>query len=172
MAGMTGAALPCPPTTGDVVDLTVPASPAYVAVVRTATAGLAARVDITLDRIEDLRIAVDEACALLVRGPDHHEKPSPTDVLRCRFELHEESLTIEERGPSARLPEHDSFAWSVLSALVDGLESGHGPGPDEADDPEPDDPGPGSGDSTDNGSADRHGTWLRLVVRRGTGSWS
>ena len=33
---------------------------------RTATAGLAARLDFTLDEIEDLRIAVDEACALLL----------------------------------------------------------------------------------------------------------
>jgi serine/threonine-protein kinase RsbW len=158
MGRMTGAALPSPPTTGDVVDLTVPASPAYVAVVRTATAGLAARVDITLDRIEDLRIAVDEACALLVRTPEHHDSHAEGDVLRCRFVLHEESLTIEVRGPSAQLPEHDSFAWSVLSALVDGLESGHGNGPD-------DELEAGDGAGVD-------GTWLRLVVRRGTGSWS
>ncbi|MGW4973630.1 hypothetical protein ACWEP3_27550, partial [Streptomyces albidoflavus] len=31
-----------------------------------ATAGLAARLDFTLDEIEDLRIAVDEACAILL----------------------------------------------------------------------------------------------------------
>ena len=152
---MTGALLPSPPTTGDVVDLSVPASPAYVAVVRTATAGLAARVDITLDRIEDLRIAVDEACALLVRGPEHQDHHT-NDVLHCRFVLHEESLTIEVRGPHTPLPERDSFAWSVLSALVDGLESGQGRGPDDE----------------NPGHVPEDGTWLRLVVRRGTGSWS
>ncbi|HET8615591.1 MAG TPA: ATP-binding protein [Actinomycetales bacterium] len=157
---MTGSALPSPPTTGDVVDLTVPASPAYVAVVRTATAGLAARVDITLDRIEDLRIAVDEACALLVRGAADHAELTADDVLRCRFVLHEDSLTIEVRGPAVELPQADTFAWSVLSALVDGLESGHGLGPD--DDPVP----------LADGSAAKEGTWLRLVVRRGTGMWA
>jgi serine/threonine-protein kinase RsbW len=160
MEPMTTAALPSPPTTGDVIDLSVPASPAYVAVVRTATAGLAARVDITLDRIEDLRIAVDEACALLVRRPPRgaaapiERREGPDGVLRCRFVLHEESLTIVVQGPVRELPEPDSFAWSVLSALVDGLETGHGASPDD----ETDDPG--------------DGTWLRLVVRRGTGSWS
>jgi serine/threonine-protein kinase RsbW len=158
MGPMTTAALPSPPTTGDVVDLSVPASPAYVAVVRTATAGLAARVDITVDRIEDLRIAVDEACALLVRRsdrrPGQQSGQASDGMLRCRFVLHEESLTIVVQGPAVELPEPDSFAWSVLSALVDGLETGHGSGPDD----ETADPG--------------DGTWLRLVVRRGTGSWS
>jgi serine/threonine-protein kinase RsbW len=152
MGRMTAAAVPSPPTTGDIVDLTVPASPAYVAVVRTATAGLAARVDITLDRIEDLRIAVDEACAVLVQGAGRGA--ASDGVLRCRFVLHEQSLTIVVQGPATQLPQRDSFAWSVLSALVDGLETGHGAGPDD-ESAEPD-----------------TGTWLRLVVRRGTGTWS
>ncbi len=46
--------------------LTVPADGSYLAVLRTATAGLAARLQFTLDEIEDLRIAVDEACAMLL----------------------------------------------------------------------------------------------------------
>jgi serine/threonine-protein kinase RsbW len=46
----------------DLVVLTVPADGAYLSVLRTATAGLAARLHFTLDEIEDLRIAVDEAC--------------------------------------------------------------------------------------------------------------
>src|SRR5436309_654981 len=43
-----------PTTTSDTVDLRVPADPAYLAVLRTATAGLAARLDLTLDEIEDM----------------------------------------------------------------------------------------------------------------------
>ena len=48
------------------VELRIPADSAYVAVLRMATAGLAARLDFTLDDIEDLRIAVDEACAMVL----------------------------------------------------------------------------------------------------------
>src|ERR1044071_20927 len=54
---------------GDLVELTVPAPIPYLAVVRTATAGLAARLGFTLDEIEDLRIAVDEACSMLLGLP-------------------------------------------------------------------------------------------------------
>ena len=45
----------------DQVTVCMPAEGAYLSVLRTATAGLAARLDFTLDEIEDLRIAVDEA---------------------------------------------------------------------------------------------------------------
>ncbi len=48
----------------------MPAEGAYLSVLRTATAGLAARLDFTLDEIEDLRIAVDEACAMLLAQAD------------------------------------------------------------------------------------------------------
>ena len=65
----------------DAVEIRLPADSAYLSVLRTATAGLAARLDFTLDEIEDLRIAVDEACAMLL--PDAVE----TAQLTCRFEL-------------------------------------------------------------------------------------
>jgi serine/threonine-protein kinase RsbW len=145
MDAMTGSAVEVPPTTGDVVDLEVPAAPAYISVVRTATAGLAARVDITMDRIEDLRIAVDEACTLLIRPQDHLH---PDGALRCRFTLQPGSLTVEVNGPRTDLPPSGAVAWSVLSALVDIISWGQ------------DEPAP-----------DRDGrTWLRLTVRRGSGA--
>ena len=67
-------------TPRDVVVITFPPS-AYLSVLRTATAGLAARLDFTIDEIEDLRIAVDEACAMLLpqaraRRRDHLRVPA------------------------------------------------------------------------------------------------
>ena len=104
------------PTIGDdVVLLTVPADGGYLSVLRTATAGLAARLHFALDEIEDLRIAVDEACAMLLaiatRGAE----------LECRFAVTDDALTVEVtvstvRG--AKLPAESSFAWKVLTALT------------------------------------------------------
>lgn len=45
----------------------VPASPLYLSVIRCAVSAMATRVDMTLDDIEDLRRAVDEACIVLMR---------------------------------------------------------------------------------------------------------
>ena len=103
----------------DVVELYLPADSAYLSVLRTATAGLAARLDFTLDEIEDLRIAVDEACALLL--PDVAAGAS----LACVFTLRTGALAIEVSVPtrSGRLPRRNSFAWTVLTALAGEVEA-------------------------------------------------
>lgn len=106
-------------TTTDTVELRVPADPAYLAVVRTATAGLAARLDLSLDEIEDLRIAVDEACALLLDGRAH-----PDRSLGTSFEVGDGVLDVVITGPATALPHGSSFAWSVLNALVGSVETG------------------------------------------------
>ena len=97
--------------------LAVPASGAYLGVLRTATAGLAARLQFTLDEIEDLRIAVDEACAILLAVAALDAE------LACRFTVTDDTLTVEAAVPAAsravRLPSGESFAWQVLSALTD-----------------------------------------------------
>ena len=98
----------------DVVELRLPADGAYLSVLRTATAGLAARLDFTLDEIEDLRIAVDEACALLL--PD----AAPGAELTCVFALADESLsvTVSVLSRTGRVPRRNTFAWTVLTALA------------------------------------------------------
>ena len=100
---------------GDVVELTVPAESAYLAVVRTATAGLAARLSYSLDEIEDLRIAVDEACAILLPMA-----AAGADVT-CKFGVTPTALAIDVSvplKPGETLPGTESFSWQVLTALA------------------------------------------------------
>ena len=107
---------PDPSTEGtDVVVLVVPADGSYLAVLRTATAGLAARLQFTLDEIEDLRIAVDEACAILLSVA-----PADTEVT-SQFEVTDSALSIDVSVPvsgHATLPGGNSFSWQVLTALA------------------------------------------------------
>jgi serine/threonine-protein kinase RsbW len=108
------------PEIEDAVEIRLPADSAYLSVLRTATAGLAARLDFTLDEIEDLRIAVDEACAMLL--PNAVE----TAQLRCRFELTPDTLAVTVTIPTTRgqLPERETFSWTVLSALAGDVDTG------------------------------------------------
>jgi len=99
----------------DVVVLVVPAGSAYLAVLRTATAGLAARLHMTLDEIEDLRIAVDEACGILV------PLAPPDAEVTCRFSVSTAALRIDVSVPAVdghELPGNQSFSWQVLTALA------------------------------------------------------
>jgi serine/threonine-protein kinase RsbW len=114
------AAIDAPPRTErDVVQLRLPAVGAYLSMLRTATAGLAARLDFTLDDIEDLRIAVDEACAMLLSSA------VPGGDLDCLFELSGDGIVVRVSVLSfdGQLPSRDTFAWTVLSALAGEVDS-------------------------------------------------
>ena len=112
-------AAPADRETADHVQVSMPAEGAYLSVLRTATAGLAARLDFTLDEIEDLRIAVDEACAMLLA------QAIPGTSLECGFELGADQVTITVSVVAAqpRMPARDTFAWTVLSALAGTVDS-------------------------------------------------
>jgi serine/threonine-protein kinase RsbW len=119
------------PTTGgerreaeDQVTVRLPAEGAYLSVLRTATAGLAARLDFTLDEIEDLRIAVDEACAMLL------SQAVPGASLECEFTLGHDVMTIAVSATclAPQQPATDTFAWTVLTALAGSVDAHVGPG--------------------------------------------
>ena len=108
----------------DHVVVKMPADGAYLSVLRTATAGLAARLDFTLDEIEDMRIAVDEACAMVLH------QAIPGSELECAFSLGQDEMTVSVsvRCLAPRVPAGDTFAWTVLSALAGSVDAQVGPG--------------------------------------------
>jgi serine/threonine-protein kinase RsbW len=84
--------------------------------VRTVAADLAARADFDLDAIDDLRMAVDDLCAVLVRVA------ADDAMLECRFTVCSERIEvvveIDVDGGVDPLPT-GSFGWWVLECLVD-----------------------------------------------------
>jgi serine/threonine-protein kinase RsbW len=101
-------------TAADVVQLRLPAAGAYLSVLRTATAGLAARLHFTLEEIEDLRIAVDEACAMLLASA------VPGADLECTFVLSPDlvKVSVTVLTLDGAEPSRDTFSWTVLTALA------------------------------------------------------
>jgi serine/threonine-protein kinase RsbW len=100
------------------VHISIPARPEYVHVLRKVAAGVAANLDLTFDDIEDLRLAVDEACAYLLSGggtPEHLQatisaKGSSLEILA--------SVTGNGNG-RVRTDGHASVMWHILGALTD-----------------------------------------------------
>jgi serine/threonine-protein kinase RsbW len=107
------------PAGADIVRLTLPAAGAYLSVLRTATAGLAARLHYTLEEIEDLRIAVDEACAMLLTSA------VPGADLECQFTLSPDlvSVSVSVLTLDGIEPSRETFSWTVLTALAGEVSS-------------------------------------------------
>lgn len=102
------------------VELRLPAEGAYASVVRTTAAGLAARLDFTIDDIEDLRIAIGEATALAIPAAD-----PGTDLVACFF-FGQGSLTVTLETEAVDSPPLDteSFAWQVLDTMAQDASAG------------------------------------------------
>jgi serine/threonine-protein kinase RsbW len=103
---------------GERLELRVPTTATQLPAVRAMAADLALRMDYDLDAVEDLRLAVDEACAtlVLVAAGD-----SPLTVV---FETTRAGLHIEAWVPTAEgvdVP-RDGFGWAVLATLVDAVD--------------------------------------------------
>ena len=101
-------------------ELRLPADVAYASVLRTTASGLAVRQEFTIEDIEDLRMAISEACALVLPQAEEGSE------LVSEFFLGSRTITavvsVSARSPT--LAEPDSWAWRVLSALtVDASES-------------------------------------------------
>jgi len=69
------------------VRLSIPADGAYIAVPRSVVGNLAARNNFTVDEIDDLRIAVDEACYWIVTN-------EVVGLVRLGFDVTGEQLSI------------------------------------------------------------------------------
>jgi hypothetical protein len=78
--------------TDDEIRLSLPAVPDFARLARLTIAGLANRVGFSYDEVEDLRIAVGEACSMLI-GPEGRD-----GSLDLVYGLHADGLTVEAQG--------------------------------------------------------------------------
>ncbi len=100
------------------VVLRVPAVAGSVALARSTVAAAAAAVELTVDRIDDLRLAVDEAVSLLLE-----DAVVDSDlVVTVRWGLEPTiDVTVSTQSATGRVPGPGGFSWTVLSALVDDV---------------------------------------------------
>lgn len=107
---------------GASVVLTVPAHKDYVVIIRSAVAQLAACFGFTVREIADLRLAVNEACGLLVAGAPERDRRAAGSIT-CRAEVRGDRVRATVTAPAGGFdaPDADSFGWSLMTALVDSL---------------------------------------------------
>jgi serine/threonine-protein kinase RsbW len=120
--------MPDKPNPADQVRLAIPARPDFVHVLRAVASGMASRLDFRYDDLEDLSLAIDEACAYLLRM-----QPGALTLSLLLTPLEGGVLDVRASvdAPSPRVPPADAhqwMIWHVLGALTDGasLEQGDG----------------------------------------------
>ncbi|MFD0634691.1 ATP-binding protein [Catenulispora yoronensis] len=114
----------------ETVLIRVPADPDYLGVIRSATAHVATKLGCTLSEVSDLRLAVDEACGLLLRNTVRDRPGAGVNGadgagdLECRFVLDGTGalrVALSLDGRDGARPDADEFGWTILAALVDDI---------------------------------------------------
>jgi anti-sigma regulatory factor (Ser/Thr protein kinase) len=110
------------------VEIGIPPRSAYVAVVRLAVAALARQAGLDGDVVDNLRIAVSEACTTAVFA---HEAAGSEDPIVIRWDDADDRLVVEVEdaagtGPGGPAPEdsqgfatRDVMSSALLESLVD-----------------------------------------------------
>lgn len=94
------------------VSLRIPPDADHIPLLRTAIAGIAARADLTLDEVDDLRLGVEEAAVLLLRLAG--DEPIQLGVV-----VEDDAIeAVLSTGAGGGVDER-SFSWRILTSLVD-----------------------------------------------------
>ena len=104
------------------VELKFPCRPEYVGVARLAILGVASRMRFSYDEVEDVRLAVGEACTTSVEWAERNGKADSVIVLRS--EIGQDSLVVDifddagERGDEARAADADLESENLGALLI------------------------------------------------------
>ena len=108
------------------VSAEVPATPEFVHVLRDVAAGVAARLDMPIDQVEEVRLAVTEAASLLLEEAD-------ATSLRMTIGRGGDSLDVTltsdgrvDQWPTDRVL--SSWPWLVVKGLTDEIRADRGDG--------------------------------------------
>jgi len=120
-------------TVHNLIALSVPADPAFIHIVRSVTGAAAARHEFTYEGVDDLRIAVDEACTRLlsISNPGSRislEIQAEADQLRIRASIDAVEDGVEPRALWPTGAETDEIAWTIMRALADAVDAGSNDG--------------------------------------------
>jgi len=100
------------------IKLSVPARADYVHVLRSVVASVAAKLDFSYDDIEDLRLAVDEACAYLLALQDAPQVL--TVLIKPRNHTVDVLASVDGSESTHQVQGAQStMVWHLLGALTD-----------------------------------------------------
>ena len=117
--------------TGDVIELRIPSSPAYVTVARQTVEGVTRRMPFARAEVEDVKLAVGEACNNAIKHGANGAKSAPV-IIRCivnhsslEIEVHNYHTANAPRPDIDSAPDHSregGLGFHMMRHLVDRFE--------------------------------------------------
>lgn len=115
----------------DTLKFSIPGKPQYLQVVRMAIGAVAAQANYDLDKIEDIKLAVEEACKLIAC----HDSEGFSEIFEIEVALDEKEMEIivsdfcscrkldkDHRHFCARCPEEGNLGKFVIESLMDNYD--------------------------------------------------
>ncbi len=107
----------------DTITVTVPPDPEFLHILRQLTGGVAAKLRLTIDDVDDLKLAVDEAASSMLT-----HLPSSSEITLA-LDMDDASLraTVSSDAPTEMWPIPgllDSLSWKVITGLVGEASAG------------------------------------------------
>jgi hypothetical protein len=115
----SSASTDAPVTAAEVITLELPAQARHLRLARLTAAGLGADLGFGLEEVEDLRVAVDEACAVIIDGADAATR------LVLRYEIEGPALTVIGTCRASAPADVHPVARELLNVTADGWDVSH-----------------------------------------------
>lgn len=115
---------------GDSLSISLPNKPEYVSVVRLTTSAIASRIGFNVEEIEDIKVAVAEACTNAIT----HSNCSQNENFNILFAVDEQKIVIEvqDQGtgfyceaveePDLTSPKEGGLGIFIIKSLMDEVE--------------------------------------------------
>jgi serine/threonine-protein kinase RsbW len=110
------------------VELTIPCRPEFVGVARLAILGVASRMRFSYDEVEDVRLAVGEACTTSVEWAERNKKADSTITLTSEISDNKLTIDIHDRAGSRGAVEsadpereEENLGALLITLLVDEI---------------------------------------------------
>ncbi|WP_270165215.1 anti-sigma B factor RsbW [Paenibacillus sp. SYP-B4298] len=112
----------------EVVQLHVPATAEYVDLVRVTLYGIAAKMGFSYEDIEDMKVAVSEACNNAVLHAYNHEAATSSEERRMHIEFvkspHALSIVVQDNGHNAIALAEAPRTSPLLGKSIEDINSG------------------------------------------------
>jgi len=110
-----------------VVTLTIPCAPEYVGTARLTLLGVASRMGFSYDQVEDIRLAVGEACANAIERAHRGAVSEPQIQISCQVDAAKLTIEVEDQfgvgGAASASDENAGLDGERTASEIDGMNS-------------------------------------------------